>query len=520
MTEEIPDGIHQTQVSKLLKGKKDVKIAEMIHETSQDLSDKRIVFRLSLAEKDEKGREIFPYSAFTVKPYESAILFQLGQYAGIVPEGLWEIDKQYIHSSSEIIWIDNTEFKTRWGITDVYLSDKIKIGAYGSLLVKISNPKDFVLNVVSSKQIVEKEQVDKFIFDLVVQSYKDVLGNLTIDDVIRSRDDIKEKVYWKLNDFLTHWGIKLINLEIEGFKLPEEYEELGRIAMTTVVKKAEKASERELIQEDIETVKIKIELEKEKQIYEDSKVLYERLGFSEFSTLMEELQEFRQEMHERFDSLEDMLGDVVDIIPNGEDFLGAIYGGDAFEEYLKNNKDVLKAIKKLTKKTKKTDNMMKLLIEKTIEKELEYDINLEGGTEDKGIYHVGKPFNAEIKLKPKLKTYIHKITSTLTVINAWFGEEEKEITEKGIIIDEKITPGVEYIIEIEIEKPLEKTSLLLETSGQTKIHGKKYPISLITDPIDVMSGKIKWVKIKKVLKKGIKFAAPQLSKRVSYLFED
>ncbi len=194
MSEEIPDGIKKTQVAELLKGSSDARIAEMIHETSEDLSEKRIVYRLPIAEADKNGKIKSYYPAFSVKSYETAILFQLSQYIGTIQEGIWEFGEMYIHPSTEIVWIDTTEFKTRWGATDIYLSDGIKIGAFGSLLLKISNPKNFVMNVVSSKKIIEREQVDKFIFDVVVQSYKEVLSEFKVEDVIKSRDEIKMKV--------------------------------------------------------------------------------------------------------------------------------------------------------------------------------------------------------------------------------------------------------------------------------------------------------------------------------------
>ncbi|MFX0070201.1 MAG: SPFH domain-containing protein [Candidatus Hermodarchaeota archaeon] len=256
MDDNIPEGIQRTQISKLAKGKKEVKIAEMIHESSTDLSEKRVVYRLSFAGNNELEK----YSVFVVKGYETAILIQLGQFAGIIPEGIWKIDKKFLYSGTEIIWIDKTEFKTRWGLTDIYLKDNIKIGAHGSLLLKIKDPKNFVLNIVSSKQVVEKDQVDDFIYELVTQSYNEVLGEFTIDDVIRNRQNVKNLVSEKLNGFLKHWGIELINLEVEGFKLPEEFDKIGEIEMVSKVQKLEKIKERDLLKEDIETSKLRKEL--------------------------------------------------------------------------------------------------------------------------------------------------------------------------------------------------------------------------------------------------------------------
>ncbi len=274
MVGEIPRGISRSLKDKVL-GKK-LKIVEMMHETSADLSEKRVVYRLALTGKKEAGKREEKVSAFIVKAYESAILLQLGKFIGIIPEGVWEIEKEFQYTGTEIIWVDKTEFKTRWGLADIYLNDNIKVGAHGSLVVKISEPKNFVLNVVSNKQIVDRGQVDKFIFEHVGQSYKDILGGFSINDVIRSRDMIKQKVNAKLYDLLTHWGIELINMEIEGFKLPEEFEEIGQVSMETSLEKQKAISDRERIKEEIETVKIQSELEAQKREIEANRKGFER----------------------------------------------------------------------------------------------------------------------------------------------------------------------------------------------------------------------------------------------------
>ena len=520
MSEEIPEGIRKTQIMKLLKKSKDAKIAEMVHETSQDLSEKRIVYRLPIATTDENGKVIDYYPAFSVKAYETAIIFQLSQFVGMINEGLWEFETDYIHPTTEVVWIDKTEFKTRWGATDIYLKDGIKIGAYGSLLLKIIDPKNFVLNVVSSKKIVEREQVDKFIFDVVVQSYKEVLLEFIVEDVIKNRDMIKMKVLWKLKDFLSNWGISIENMEIEGMKLPDRYKEIEEIVITTKIKQAEHVGQRTILKEDIETLKWKTELERVKKIYEENKVLYERLGFSEFNEIMEELKSFREEMRTSIENLEDQLVNVIDEIPDKEEFLDAVYAGDKFEKYLKNNKKVYESMKKVVKKSKKTDTMIKLLVEETLEKELKYEIYLVGGAEQKGLYLVKNTFKVEISLIPKLPTFISKVISSIPVINAKYGDIEKPVLENTVELNDELKAGIEYNLTLELQRPPERTPLLIETVGKTTIHEKKYPISLITDPIEVEGGNVKWSLIKKLLKKGIKFALPTLSKRVSALLED
>lgn len=257
MVDEIPNGIHRSVKDQLLKRK--IKIVEMEHEESGDLSEKRIIYRRSLVGKKEKGRDEDRISAFVVKGYETAILVQLGKTVGELSEGVYEIDKEFQYTGTEIIWINRTEFLTRWGAADIYLKDNIKIGARGSLIVKISAPKNFVLNVVAGKQIVERKQIDNFVFNLVVQTHKEILQEFTIDEVIRSREAVKSKAQAKLFDLLTHWGLELVTLEIEGFNLPKEFEKLGEITMESKVAKAGM-----LHAKDTDILKTEVELEKEK----------------------------------------------------------------------------------------------------------------------------------------------------------------------------------------------------------------------------------------------------------------
>lgn len=371
MVGEIPRGISRSLKDKVL-GKK-LKIAEMMHETSADLSEKRVVYRLALTGKKEAGKKQEKVTAFIVKAYESGILLQLGKFIGIIPEGVWEIEKEFQFTGTEIIWVDKTEFKTRWGLADIYLKDNIKVGAHGSLVVKISDPKNFVLNVVSNKQIVDRAQVDKFIFEHVGQTYKDILGDFSINDVIRSRDMIKQKVNAKLYDLLTHWGIELINMEIEGFKLPEEFEEIGQISMETSLEKQKAISDRGRMKEKIETLKIQSELEGKKREIEadrkgfereqaviDSKIGYEKAKYDAGAkhidgTVSVELLEKEQKAK--------VAGDVAKIEVTGDKIakiVEAQAGVDKSQEDLKRERQqkIKKEISELKEKLNQFDNLL------------------------------------------------------------------------------------------------------------------------------------------------------------------
>ena len=272
MVEKIPTGIKRTLKDKLV-GKK-VNIAEMVHETTSDLGEKKILFRLALGAKDGKTKKEHLINGFIVKGYESAILVQLGQTIGVLKEGFYEIDRNFQFTGTEIIWIDNTEFKTKWGVSDVFLKDNISIAAHGSLVIRIGNPAAFLLNVASGKKSISRNQVDEFIHDSVSETYREILGGLTIDEVVRSRAEIKQNFQVKLYDLFDHWGIELITMEIEGMKLPKEFEQLGRIAMEKRLKSEIKLQEKEKekVKHENELSAVKREKEKIKQQVELTKV--------------------------------------------------------------------------------------------------------------------------------------------------------------------------------------------------------------------------------------------------------
>ena len=255
MVEQLPDGIKRSLKDKLMKKK--VTIAEMVHKDSENLDDKTIVYSRKLTGEKENGKEGDRITAFVVKGYESCILIQLGRTVGLLPEGFYEIDKNFQFSGTEIVWIDITEFRTKWGLSNLYLKDNFKIAAHGILLVKISDPRKFFLNVVSGKKLVDKEDVDKFIFDFVVQTYREVLGECTVQEVMKNREDIKQKVQAKLYDLLDHWGISLINLEIIGLKLPEKFEKLSDLAIDKQIQKEKLSTEREALEQNLEMDSLK-----------------------------------------------------------------------------------------------------------------------------------------------------------------------------------------------------------------------------------------------------------------------
>jgi len=216
---ELPQGLKKGLMDKLKKRK--ANIASMRHEEGADLGDKRIVDRKALAEDET-------IDAFTVREYETGILLQLGRFMGQVPSGLWEVQEELQVTGTEIIWVDMTDFKIRWGFGGAYTKDKKKVGANGEMVLHVNNAQNFVMKIVSSKKVVERDQIEEFLLGQITTVMRVLFKDFMIDDLLGERETFQNVARAKLADTFVPWGLEMVNFEVLGFQLPEEYEQMNK----------------------------------------------------------------------------------------------------------------------------------------------------------------------------------------------------------------------------------------------------------------------------------------------------
>lgn len=240
--------------------------------------------------------------------------------------------------------------------------------------------------------------------------------------------------------------------------------------------------------------------------------------------IMEAVKQMREEMHMRFDELEDILENIIKKIPNRNEFLGAAYEGD-LDEYLMTNRELLESIKGLHEKLGDINKTVEVLVDRTLEQQLDYSVQLGGGADDKGIYIVNSPFSAELFINSKFEARLIeiKLESNTILKQAEFNGEEMHIEHNIVTIDGNLVPGYDHKIELKIDTPKEKIPLLLDSRIMIKLRNNMYKISLITDPIQIKMGKVMWVKAKKilnlVLKKGAELILPKISERLETIIK-
>jgi regulator of protease activity HflC (stomatin/prohibitin superfamily) len=239
--------------------KKNSNVVAMRHEEGADLGDKRIVDRMALGE----GKKI---EGFTVREYEAGILLQLGRFVGVVPSGLWAIDESLQQTGTEVVWVDTTDFKVRWGFGGQFTADNKKIGANGEMVLHIGDPQSFVMKIVSSKRMVERDQLEEFILGQITTIMRVLFRDYKLEKLLGERETFQNVARAKLHDTFVPWGLEMVNLEVLGFNVPEEFEAMGADQSRHERELAREKQQLELERQRIETEKMKREFGREQKV--------------------------------------------------------------------------------------------------------------------------------------------------------------------------------------------------------------------------------------------------------------
>ncbi|MHA1972257.1 MAG: SPFH domain-containing protein [Candidatus Hodarchaeales archaeon] len=163
---------------------------------------------------------------FVVKEPENAVLLQSGALVGVAGNGIYELDKNAKRPGSEIIWVTKREFVIKWGSPGIYTSDNIMIGCFGISRMRIVNPRNFIMNIVSHKQYFTSDELRNWVKQTIISAVKHVLSKYTVPELLRERRSLSIQTRSELGPETSRWGLELIGIDIGGFKVPDEYQAL------------------------------------------------------------------------------------------------------------------------------------------------------------------------------------------------------------------------------------------------------------------------------------------------------
>ncbi len=176
--------------------------------------------------KSEDYDSFRKYDGFIVKDPENAILLQSGSLVGVAGSGIYQLEKSAKRPGSEIIWVTKREFIIKWGTPGVYTSDNIMVGCYGISRMRVVNPRNFIMNVVSHKQYYSGIELKNWVKQTIIAAVKHVMSRYTVPELLKERRSLEIQTRSELGPETSRWGLELVGLDIGGFKVPDEYQTL------------------------------------------------------------------------------------------------------------------------------------------------------------------------------------------------------------------------------------------------------------------------------------------------------
>ncbi len=140
--------------------------------------------------------------------YQRAIVFRLGRFQSIRGPGLyWLIPlierEQRVDIRTKTVDLEQQETITKDSVT-------IKVNAV--LWFKIVNPEDAIIRVAD---------YNKAVYQFSVTALRNIIGQHTLDEVLREREQINSTLQKIVDAATESWGIKIEMVEMKDVEIPE-----------------------------------------------------------------------------------------------------------------------------------------------------------------------------------------------------------------------------------------------------------------------------------------------------------
>jgi regulator of protease activity HflC (stomatin/prohibitin superfamily) len=162
-----------------------------------------------------------------VNQYERGIKFTMGRYSGMVEPG-WRVVVPIFQSMTKVdLRIKTLDVPSQDAITKDNVSAKVTAVIY----YKISD---------ATKSIIEVESVHYAVSQLAQTTMRNVVGEVTLDELLSQRAVISEKIEKQVDVATLSWGVEVVSVELKDINLPPDM-------IRTIAKQAEAERERRAV---------------------------------------------------------------------------------------------------------------------------------------------------------------------------------------------------------------------------------------------------------------------------------
>lgn len=162
-----------------------------------------------------------------VNQYERGVRFTMGKFSGIMEPG-WRIiipvfqSYQKVDMRTKAVDVPDQNAITR---------DNVPVLVNAVIYYKVSD---------AEKAIIEVEDFRHAISQYAQTTMRNIVGEVTLDELLSSRDQIADRIRTIVDAETDAWGLKVQNVELKDVKLPESMER-------TIAKQAEAEREKRAV---------------------------------------------------------------------------------------------------------------------------------------------------------------------------------------------------------------------------------------------------------------------------------
>ena len=144
-----------------------------------------------------------------INEYERGVKFQFGKYISIMEPG-WRIVIPIIQSYQKVdIRVKAVDVPDQDAIT----KDNVSVNVNAVLYYKVDNAESAIIKV---------EYFDYAVSQLAQTTMRDVVGEITLDELLANRDEISQRIQEIVDKATDPWGIKIVSVDLKHIELPED----------------------------------------------------------------------------------------------------------------------------------------------------------------------------------------------------------------------------------------------------------------------------------------------------------
>ncbi len=143
-----------------------------------------------------------------VKEYERGVIFRLGKFEGVKGPGLFYILPIFDSMQKVDLRVVTVDVPPQEAIT----KDNVTVKVNAVLYYKVSSPKIAIIEVENYKLAISQA---------AQTTVRSIIGQYTLDDLLKNRDAVNQRLCKIIDDMSDPWGIKVTSVETKDLIIPE-----------------------------------------------------------------------------------------------------------------------------------------------------------------------------------------------------------------------------------------------------------------------------------------------------------